>query len=181
MKKFLKTKNLSNLKILTVAALFSALSIVLGKFLAINIGNTVRISLENLPIIFSGILFGPAVGAVTGFSADFIGSILRGYAINPIITLAATLIGFLSGWLYSVFKKFKQTSRIFICVLLCHTICSVFIKTAGLCIWYGSPFFITFFWRTISYLIITFAEFLILKILINSKPLINLLGVNNEL
>ena len=41
-------KKLKNIKVLSSVALFAAISIVSGKFLAISIGDTIRISFENL-------------------------------------------------------------------------------------------------------------------------------------
>ena len=98
-------RNITNLKVLVTAALFSTISFVCGKFLAFNIGDTVRFSFENLPIILCGMAFGPAVGALTGLAADIIGCILRGYAINPVLTFAAAFIGFSSGAIFNSSKK----------------------------------------------------------------------------
>ena len=70
-------KNIKNLKVLAISALFAAFSIILGKFLAFNIGVTLRFSLENLPIILSGFFFGGPVGALTALVADIIGLELK--------------------------------------------------------------------------------------------------------
>ena len=79
-------------KKLVVCALFAAMSIVLGKFLSIKIGDNIRISFENLSLIMSGIFFGPLVGLVTAAVADIVGCILYGYAINPIISVMTKLV-----------------------------------------------------------------------------------------
>lgn len=169
MQKFLKVSNLGNLKIMLTAAIFAAFSIVCGKFLAVSVGDTLRFSLENLPIILSGILFGPTVGAVTGLVADVIGCILRGYAINPILTLASVLIGFLAGAIYFILIKINPHIRLGLTVLCCHVAGSVIIKTIGLCLWYGSPFYATLIARCINYLIVAAAEFIILSVLLSNK------------
>ena len=169
MRNFLKTKNLGNLKIMLTAAIFAAISIVCGKFLAISVGDTLRFSLENLPIILSGIIFGPTVGAFTGLVADIIGCILRGYAINPILTLASVLIGFLAGSIYYILNKINSHIRLALTVLFCHTAGSVIIKTIGLCLWYGSPFYATLISRIINYIIVAVAEFIVLDILLSNK------------
>ena len=72
MQNFLKTKNLGNIKVLVCSAVFAAISIICGKFLAISIGDTIRISFENTPIILSGFCFGPVVGLLTGLIADIV-------------------------------------------------------------------------------------------------------------
>lgn len=169
MRKFLKTDNLGNLKVMIIAAVFAAISIVCGKFLAISVGETLRFSFENLPIILSGILFGPCVGAVTGLIADVVGCILRGYAINPILTLAAVLIGFMAGAIYNLSNKFNFHLRLIITVLFCHTLGSVLIKTVGLCVWYGSPFIPTLLTRIVNYIIVAVAESVVLDVLLSKK------------
>ncbi len=181
MQKFLKYKNMNNLKIMVVCAIFSAISIVSGKFLAISIGETIRISLENLPIILSGILFGPVVAAFTGLTADIIGCILRGYAINPILTAAAMLIGFLAGIIYNSFEKINRHIRLGLTVVFCHIIGSVFLKTIGLCIWFNYPFYPTLFGRIINYIIVAAAEFIILELLLKNKSFMKAFGDINEL
>ena len=169
MQKFLKANNIGNLKIMLTAAIFSAISIVCGKFLAISVGDTLRFSLENLPIILSGVIFGPTVGAFTGLVADIVGCILRGYAINPILTLASVLIGFLAGAVYYILNKLNFHLQLAFTILICHTIGSVIIKTIGLCLWYATPFYATLISRIVNYIIVAAAEFIILDILLSNK------------
>ncbi len=181
MQKFWKINSLTNLRVLLTCAIFSAISIVLGKFLAISIGDTIRISLENLTIILSGILFGPLAAAFTGLTADIIGCILRGYAINPILTLAAMVIGFLSGAVYFAFKKANRHIRLVFTVLIPHIIGSVILKTIGLCIWFNYPFYPTLVARITNYIIVALAEIIIIEILLKNKSFIKTIGDTNEL
>ena len=78
-----------HLRILCAAALLAALSIVLGKYLAINVTDSIRFSFENLSILLAGIFLGPLVGGIVGAVADLVGCLMVGYAINPLITLGA--------------------------------------------------------------------------------------------
>ncbi len=181
MQKFLKLKNFGNIKVMVASALFAAISIILGKFLAISVGDTLRFSFENLTIILSGMLFGPTVGASTGLIADIVGCILRGYAINPVLTFAAVFIGFTSGAVCYILKNFNNHIRILWVIIICHFIGSVFIKTIGLCLWYGYPFSVMFIERLINYIIVGTAEFIILEIITKNKTLMRTLGDNNEL
>ena len=168
-KNLLKIKNLKDTKVLAVTALFAAISIVCGKFLAFNIGDTLRFSFENLPIIVIGIFFGPLNGMLCGIVADLLGCLLRGYAINPILTLAAAFIGFSAGFVFSLLRRANVYFKSFITLFFCHSIGSVIIKTIGLCIWYGSPFGITIAQRILNYIIVLFAEFFVLIILLKQK------------
>ena len=47
----------SNLRLLAVSAFLAALSIVCGKYLALPVGNVLRFSFENLPILLAGMMF----------------------------------------------------------------------------------------------------------------------------
>ena len=184
-KNFLMTHNIKNTKVLATAALFAAISMVCGKFLAFPIGETIRFSLENLPIILSGMAFGPVIGMLTGLAADIIGCILRGYAINPILTLGAAFIGFSAGAVFGGIKKSNIHIRLVFTVLFCHVFGSVIIKTIGLCVWYGSPFYITLWGRVINYAIVAIAEFIILELLFKNnsfyKLIVKITGAKNGL
>ncbi len=170
MYKLLKTQNLSNPKVLAISALFAAISFICGKFLAFSIGDTLRFSFENLPLMLVGILFGPTVGVFTAITADIVGCLLRGYAINPILTFAAAFIGFFSGLIFQFLKNSKIGVRVIFSVLFCHLFGSVLIKTVGLCIWYATPFWVTLLSRLINYTVVTAAELTVLIIILKSKP-----------
>ena len=93
-------KGLKNVYVLVYAAMLAAMGVVIGIFCKnfLNFGNGLfRITLENFPVIIAGIAFGPVVGACVGAVADIIGCILYGYAINPLITAGAALVGLISG------------------------------------------------------------------------------------
>ncbi len=120
-----------SLEKLAMTAVLAALSIVLGKFLAIPVGNSIRISFENLPLIAASVVLGPIPGALCGLVADLLGCVLRGYAINPVITVGGTLMGLLPGLLLKLSKK-DGPAYITGSVVISHVICSMIIKSAGL-------------------------------------------------
>ena len=134
-----------NVRVMIISGLFVSLSIILGKFLQIPIGDSIRISFENLPIIMAGIFFGPFVGGAVGIGADLIGCLLKGYAINPIITLGAMSIGFVSGLVHMLMAKKKPDSciagflSVFPAVFSAHIIGSMVIKSIGLYVYYHTP------------------------------------------
>jgi ECF transporter S component (folate family) len=153
------TKN--SLKLLVSLSLMSALSIVLGKYLAFNLGQVLRFSLENLPIIFSGLAFGPVAGALVGTVADLIGCLLVGYEINPLVTVGAAVIGLAAGFCRIPFAKSIYSSPllpIIIAELFAHIIGSVVIKTVGLAVYYDMPIFLLMAWRLLNYLVIGAVE-----------------------
>lgn len=161
------------LKITVFSALLAAISIVLGKYLAINAGEFLRFSLENLPILLAAMLFGAPVGAAVGAVADLVGSLMVGYAINPVITLGASAVGFLGGVFYELLKKVKISRgfKILISVFSAHLTGSVLIKGLGLYAMYGTPLGIVIPWRCLNYLIVGSLEIFILSVLLNNKAI----------
>ena len=161
-----------NLRVLVLAALLSALSIILGKYLAINLGETVRLSFENLPVIMAGLFFGPLIGGVVGAVSDLVGCFMVGFSINPIITLGATAIGAISGaigtYAFRGDAGWKGTWRIFIPVMISHAVGSMCIKTIGMMVYYGTPAAILFV-RVPLYIVIGILEGYIMMLLYNNK------------
>ncbi|MBQ8403573.1 MAG: folate family ECF transporter S component [Clostridia bacterium] len=168
-----------NLHVMVAAALLAALSIVLGKYLAFNIGETLRISFENLPVLMAGVFFGPAVGAMVGAVADLVGCFMVGYAINPVITLGSALVGAVSGAIamYAFPRRagWRATWRVFIPVMAAHTVGSMFVKTLGMMLYYGTPAEI-FFVRIPLYIVIGFLEGYIIMLLFKNKTFAGELG-----
>ena len=168
-----KTKK-SHLKLLVALSLMSALSIVLGKYLAFNLGSVLRFSFENLPIIFSGLAFGPIAGGVVGLIADLVGCLLVGYEINPVVTLGAVIIGALAGVCRMPFANNKEPSLVFLVLsaeLISHLLGSVIVKTIGLSAYYDMPFFILMAWRLLNYLVIGIFEGAMIYVLLKNPAL----------
>ena len=164
------------MRVAVISAFFAAVSMVLGKYLAIGVGDVLRFSFENLPIIFIGFAFGPIIGAVCGAVADLVGCVLVGYAINPIITLGAVIIGAISGIYRYIPKKGGGVSRFLSCLgftFLAHILGSVLVKTFGLAAFYDMPLFALMLWRALNYLIVGSLESVILFYLINNKTIAN--------
>ena len=65
-----------------------------------------RFSLEAIPVVLSGLLFGPVAGAMVGFSSDLVGCLFSGYGYNPLFCLPPILYGLFGGFFrYYVNKK----------------------------------------------------------------------------
>ncbi|QFJ55987.1 folate family ECF transporter S component [Pseudobutyrivibrio xylanivorans] len=70
-------KKLRDTKTLTVAAMLTAIGIVLG-FFKIPVNQFIEIRFGSMPICLAGMLFGPGVGAVVGALVD-----IGGYLVKP--------------------------------------------------------------------------------------------------
>ena len=158
-------------KVLIVAALLAAMSIVLGKFGAINIGNSIRIGFGGMPIQMAGIFFGPVVGAAVGLVADIIGCLIKGYAINPIITIGMTCIGLFSGLVFHyALRPMKNhlLPRIAISTVAAHAVGSMLITSFGLYAYYHTPFQ-TLILRVPIYLITAALETAVIYLMLKNK------------
>jgi ECF transporter S component (folate family) len=166
-----------NLRALCVAAVLAAMSLVLGKFLQIPnpFQEVIRLSFENLPILFAGITMGPLVGALVGTVADLLGCALYGYAINPIITLGGAAVGFLSGVVAHYVIKEHLLIKIIASAAVAHLAGSVVIKSLGLAAWYLGSYNMglaeLMLWRLLTYGIIATCEILLLYVLLRHKAL----------
>ena len=161
------------LRTLALSSLLVALSIVLGKYAAVNIGDSFRLSLENLPVLLAGVFAGPIIGGLVGCVADLIGCVLVGYAINPIITLGATLVGVVSGLMARYVLPRSKTDtcppwRIVVSVYSAHIVGSMAVKSLGMWVYYGTPP-ITLLWRVPIYLVTGVVESGVLIILSRSR------------
>ena len=160
-----------------VAALFSAMSLILGKFLQIPtpFAEIIRISFENLPILMAGITMGPLVGAAVGVVADLLGCLLYGYSINPLITLGALTVGLVSGLMAHYVVRRPPLLRIVFATVAAHLLGSVLIKSLGLAAWYLSRYSMglaqLMLWRTLNYALIGAAEAGLLYLLLGHRGL----------
>ena len=170
--------NKTSLNVSITLALLVAISIISGKFLAFRVGDILRFSFENLPILFAGVAFGPVAGALVGVVADLLGCIMVGYTINPIVTLGAAALGAVAGGSALLLKKNKLSNRLTlaISVICAHFIGSVVIKTAGLAAFYAMPYFVLTLWRGLNYVIVGAVEYFILVALFSSKGVTMQLG-----
>ncbi len=156
---------------LTVAAMLTAISVVIGIFCKsfLNFGGGLfRITFENLPIILSGFLFGPVVGGMVGVATDIISYLLSGqvYPLNLIVTVGAGLIGVISGLLFRIPIK-KRHLRIILSTAVAHVIGSMTVKTVGLYQFYG----ILVLWRVPLYVVIAGIEAALLCVLLRRKSI----------
>lgn len=94
---------------LVTMALLVALTVLLRKVLLVPLPVGV-LSFGGFPIIFAGLLLGPAAGAVVGIASDLLGAVL--FPIGPyvpLITLTAALTGALPALAIRLSGKCSQT------------------------------------------------------------------------
>ena len=117
----------------------TAINLILTRFLAINIGGFGRIQLGAVARIMAGLWFGPLAGALCGLVSDLMGCLIQGYAVNPLITLAAILWGvipalFFPDGIFTGTAMTKKNGIIRLCTgtILACLFCTLVFTTAGL-------------------------------------------------
>ena len=103
---------------LTLAALLTAISIVLTRYFSflIPLQGVPSLSLElgGVPVMLAGVVLGPITGGMVGFASDVLGFLLnaRGGAYHPGFTLNAVLTGVLPGLIFLWFRRWKPTAKL---------------------------------------------------------------------
>ena len=158
------------IKKMTLAAMLIAMSVVIGIFCksVLNFGaGLFRITFENLPIILSGMLFGPIFGSLTGLASDLISYLLSGqvYPPNFIVTAGAVAVGAISGFVSKFVVKKRGAAQVIASGSLAHAVGSMIIKPIGLFQFYGWAVLV----RIPLYLLIAPIEILLLALLFRSS------------
>jgi ECF transporter S component (folate family) len=115
---------------LTLDALMIALSVVLTRFLSLNVpiggGVGARIGLGHLPIIFAGIVLGPVHGLIVGAAADLTGHFL--WPVGPFvwqITAISALNGVIPALIARLRWQKSLTARIWAGVVVSRLVLNV--------------------------------------------------------
>ncbi len=131
-------------KMLVTLALLSAVEVVLARFIVPMPNPTMRFSIEAVPIILAGLLFGPAAGAVVGVVGDAVGTLFSGYGYNPVFAVPPLLIGLSAGLLRFLVDKKLSYLRVLITFLPAVALGSVLWQSYWLSFFYGTHSFVWF-------------------------------------
>lgn len=120
-----------------------ALSVVLGKFLIIQIGDSLRLSFGDIPVILSSLAFGIPGGVAVAALSDILGCVLASLgAVNPIITLGQCVVALVPALLVRVFGiDLGRASfpRMFAVICPGFLLGSFVLKSIGLYVYFGTP------------------------------------------
>lgn len=120
-----------NIASLALMGVFVALSIVFTRLLVLPIGTSLRFTLGNIPILLSGVWFGPLAGAVIGFASDFLGTVLfpiQG-AYMPIFAISPILMGVMPWFFKKMLLQKISWPRVGIMTLVCYIVSNMFWTT----------------------------------------------------
>ena len=154
-----KNKAFKSVKALALASMLTAMSVVIGMFCKNFMsfgGGLFRVTFENLPIIISGITFGPIVGALVGAGSDLLSYLLSTqiYPPNLIVTAGAATVGIVSGVVSHYVIPKRGVMQVMISGGVAHVLGSMIIKSIGLYQFYG----IMVLWRIPLYTVIAALE-----------------------
>lgn len=159
-----------NIRVLAVAAVFIAISVA-GKQLSFTAG-LLRFGFETLTVLMAGIMLGPFIGAAVGACADIIGCIMVGYAINPVITLGACCVGFISGIVSHTMFKENKALNIAVSIAAARIVGSLIINSIAFYIYFHYPLKLILL-RIPSCAILGVCEFYIIYMIMNNKAFAN--------
>ena len=166
------TRNRISTKTLVLAAIFVAMNVILSRLGAIMLFNgSVRFSFGNIPLIVSGLILGPVVGAMTGGIADLLGFFINshGGAFHPGFTLSSILTGAIPGVIMFLSPTKKSSLfNVVVANISILVIVSLLLNTYWLSQLQGAAYLVLLPARAITSLIITVLNVLITYPLVKS-------------
>ncbi len=146
------------------AAFLVAISIAMTRFLYFFVPiagfPAIRISFGEIPLMISGLLFGPLIGGIGGIVADIIGIMVNSQgAFHPGFTLSSMLWGAIPGLLGIYFKSRGEArnpftiQRIVLTVTICFVVISLGLNTLWLSSMFGKGFMVMLPGRVIAALV----------------------------
>ena len=135
----MKRKSQQQLFNLTCLALLTAMQIVIARFLAIPVSESIRFSFSFIPVVIAARRFGFLGGMLVYGLGDFLGAIVfpTGGAYFPGFTLTAAV----SGLIYGLYLGKKSNPlRIILSVLTSQILCTLLMNSYWVSTLYGSDF-----------------------------------------
>ena len=157
-------------KTMAVLSILLAMEVIIARFGTIRPSESIKLSLDFVPVAAAAILYGTVPAVVMSILADVLGAFL--FPVGPFFP-GFTVTAALTGLIYGLFLHKKQTfPRILCAVLLQQIICSLLINTYWLRMLYGLPYIPTLLARLVQTGIMTAIQLALIPILANSlKPL----------
>ena len=160
-------------KVIVYGALFAALAAVLGQLLAIRPTESTKFTLDKCVLFLSGMFFGPLVGGMTGFVAEFAGGNLLGRGFTLWLSIPAIAYGVAGGLFRQMLAKKFTVPRLTLAYLCPTALAAVVIQSAALAWTYNAATFwetfcVNLVSRSIQFSIMLVVEVAIIYLLIAS-------------
>ena len=151
-------------KMLAVMGVLIALEVVIAHFVTFRPTQTMKLSLDFLPIVIAGVMFGPVPAMIIGMLADVLGAFI--FPVGPYFpgfTATAALTGLVYGLLL---HRNQSMIRIVIAVAIQQWVLSLLLNTFWLRILYGMPYMPTLVGRIPQTAILTAAQLILIPIIV---------------
>ena len=135
-------------KVMAILSILLALEVIIARFGTIRPSESIKLSLDFIPIVIAAILYGTVPAVVMSILADILGAFL--FPVGPFFpgfTVTAAMTGLIYGLLL---KKSQSFPRVISAVLLQQILCSLLLNTFWLHVLYGLPYLPTMAARLIQ-------------------------------
>ena len=133
---------------MAILSILIALEVIIARFGTIRPSESIKLSLDFVPIVIAAILFGPVPAVIISILADVLGAFL--FPVGPFFpgfTVTAAVTGLIYGLLL---HKSQRYPLVLAAVLLQQILCSLLLNTFWLHVLYGMPFLPTMVARLIQ-------------------------------
>lgn len=140
-----------------------ALEVIIARFGTIRPSESIKLSLDFIPVVIAAILFGPVPAVIMSILADVLGAFL--FPVGPFFpgfTLTAAVTGLTYGLLL---HKSQSFPRVLAAVGLQQVICSLLLNTFWLHVLYGLPYLPTMAARLIQFVLMVALQLTLIPII----------------
>lgn len=159
----MQKKPIFTTKMLAVMSLLVALEVIIARFGTLRPTESIKLSLDFIPVVVSAVLFGPIPAMIISILADVLGAFL--FPVGPFFpgfTVTAALTGLLYG---ALLYKEQTMPRILLAVLLQQGILSLLLNTFWLKVLYGLPYLPTLVGRLVQAGVMSALQILLIPLL----------------
>ena len=156
-------------KTLTTCALLAALGVVLARLIVPMPNEFTRFSIEAVPTVLAGVLFGPVAGGLVGFVADLVGCMFSGYGYNPLFCVPPILYGLCGGFFRMFLAKKVSIPRLVLTMAPAIVFGSILYQSWALDFVYGKGFWVLISARSIQFAVTMVVDVIIIQLLFKSR------------
>lgn len=156
-------KNRFSTKMLATLSILVAMEVIIARFGTIRPTESIKISLDFIPIVIAAILYGPVPAVIMSILADVLGAFL--FPVGPFFpgfTLTASVTGLIYGLLL---HKSQSMPRVACAVVLQQLVCSMVINTFWLHVLYGLPYLPTMAARLVQCAVVTALQIVVIPLI----------------
>ena len=156
-------------KTLTYCALLAALQVAMARLFGLMPSEFTRFSIEAIPTVLAGILFGPVAGGLVGFVADLVGCLFSGYGYNPLFCVPPILYGVCGGLFRWMLAKRVDFWRVLLTIAPAAILGSILYQSWALGFVSGKGFWFFLSTRSVQFAITMVVEAVIINLLFRTK------------